>query len=84
GDIDGVVPITSTRYSISSLNLPIKTPWYPWYINANEVGGYVEGYEGLTFVTVRGAGHFVPSYQPKRALVMIASFLQGILPPSES
>ncbi|GAY50818.1 hypothetical protein CUMW_129650 [Citrus unshiu] len=83
GDIDGVVPITSTRYSISSLNLPIKTPWYPWYINANEVGGYVEGYEGLTFVTVRGAGHFVPSYQPKRALVMIASFLQGILPPSD-
>ncbi|KAH9790465.1 Carboxypeptidase [Citrus sinensis] len=84
GDIDGVVPVTSTRYSISSLNLPIKTPWYPWYLNANEVGGYVEGYEGLTFVTVRGAGHFVPSYQPKRALVMIASFLQGILPPSES
>ncbi|KAA8544412.1 hypothetical protein F0562_022424 [Nyssa sinensis] len=81
GDTDSVVPVTSSRYSINSLKLPIQTVWRPWYTN-NEVGGYVVGYEGLTFVTVRGAGHLVPSYQPQRALVMISSFLQGTLPPS--
>lgn len=42
-----------------------------------QVGGYVVEYNGLTFVTVRGAGHTVPSYQPQRALTMISSFLQG-------
>ncbi|XP_021688282.2 serine carboxypeptidase 1 [Hevea brasiliensis] len=81
GDTDARVPVTSSRYSINSLNLPIKTPWRPWYTN-KEVGGYVVAYEDVTFVTVRGAGHLVPSDQPERALTMISSFLQGSLPPS--
>ncbi|MBA0757715.1 hypothetical protein Gotri_020783, partial [Gossypium trilobum] len=76
GDVDSVVPITSTMYAINKLKLPVKTAWRPWSIN-DEVGGYVEEYEGLTLVT----GHFVPSYQPARALTMISSFLQGVLPP---
>ncbi|KAJ4724616.1 Carboxypeptidase [Melia azedarach] len=83
GDTDAVVSVTSTRYSIAALKLPIKTPWYPWYTN-DEVGGYVVAYEGLTFVTVRGAGHLVPSWQPKRALTMISSFLHGTLPPNSN
>ncbi|XP_057953391.1 serine carboxypeptidase 1-like [Malania oleifera] len=81
GDTDGRVPITSTRYSINSLNLSIVSPWHPWYTN-KEVGGYVVQYKGLTLATVRGAGHLVPTYQPQRALTMISSFLQGNLPPS--
>ncbi|KAF9622652.1 hypothetical protein IFM89_032573 [Coptis chinensis] len=81
GDMDGRVPVTSSKYSINSFKLPIETAWYPWYTN-EEVGGYVVGYKGLVFATVRGAGHIVPSYQPERALTMIASFLQGKLPPT--
>lgn len=48
---------------------------------AIQVGGYVVGYEGLTFATVRGAGLMVSTYQPERALTLISSFLQGQLPP---
>ncbi|XP_057955749.1 serine carboxypeptidase 1-like [Malania oleifera] len=81
GDIDGRVPITSSRYSINSLKLPVLSAWRPWYTN-NEVGGYVVQYKGMTLATVRGAGHTVPTYQPERALIMISSFLQGYLPPS--
>ncbi|KAJ4724618.1 Carboxypeptidase [Melia azedarach] len=80
GDTDAVASVISTRYSLAALKLPIKTPWYPWYTN-DEVGGYVVAYEGLTFVTVRGAGHLVPVWQPKRALTMFSSFLRGTLPP---
>lgn len=32
-------------------------------------------YEGLTFVTVRGAGHLVPLNKPSEALALIHSFL---------
>ncbi|MFS7920573.1 putative carboxypeptidase D [Helianthus anomalus] len=46
----------------------------------SKVGGYVAGYENLTFVTIRGTGHFVPSYQPGRALAFFTSFLEGKLP----
>ncbi|KAJ9159537.1 hypothetical protein P3X46_025041 [Hevea brasiliensis] len=77
GDTDGRVPVTSTQYSIAKMKLPTKTEWYPWYLNG-EVGGYSQVYQGdLTFVTVRGAGHQVPSYQPERSLSMIKHFLSG-------
>ncbi|KAL8128077.1 hypothetical protein AgCh_014868 [Apium graveolens] len=79
GDTDGVVSVTTTRYDIDYLQTTVKTQWYPWYTKA-EVGGYAIGYENLTFVTVRGSGHFVPSYRPSRALALFSSFLAGELP----
>ncbi|KAL0334828.1 UNVERIFIED_CONTAM: Serine carboxypeptidase II-3 [Sesamum radiatum] len=80
GDTDKRVPVTSTRYSLEKLGTPVKTPWYPWY-NQGEVGGYAVEYQNVTFVSIRGAGHFVPSYQPQRALAVFSSFLDGKLPP---
>ncbi|KAK9077275.1 hypothetical protein SSX86_005612 [Deinandra increscens subsp. villosa] len=79
GDTDGRVPVTSSRYSIDKLQTSVKTSWYPWMYEG-EVGGYVVGYQNLTFVTIRGAGHFVPSYQPARGLAFFSSFLEGKLP----
>ncbi|KAI3439702.1 Carboxypeptidase [Psidium guajava] len=80
GDIDGRVPVTSSRFSINALDLPVETAWRSWYSNG-EIGGYVVGYKGVILITVRGAGHTVPSYEPERALTLVSSFLQGQLPP---
>jgi len=76
GDMDSNVPVTATRLSINELKLPIRTSWYPW-IHEGEVGGYSVIYKGLTFATVRGAGHEVPEYQSSRALAMVTFFLRG-------
>ncbi|KAK9275194.1 hypothetical protein L1049_022455 [Liquidambar formosana] len=76
GDTDSVVPVTATRFSLSHLNLTIKTRWYPWY-SGRQVGGWTEVYDGLTFATVRGAGHEVPLFKPKRAFILFKSFLAG-------
>ncbi|THF98221.1 hypothetical protein TEA_011952 [Camellia sinensis var. sinensis] len=84
GDIDGRIPVTSTKYSINKMKLHLKTPWHPWYLNG-EVGGYTEVYKGdLTFATVRGAGHQVPGYQPARALSLIVHFLAGTPLPNST
>ncbi|WMV12940.1 hypothetical protein MTR67_006325, partial [Solanum verrucosum] len=80
GDIDHVLSVTTSTYAIDKIKTPVKTPWYPWFFQG-EVGGYAVEYQNLTFVTVRGAGHFVPSYQPGRALTMFSSFINGTLPP---
>ncbi|KAL6655434.1 hypothetical protein ACP70R_006260 [Stipagrostis hirtigluma subsp. patula] len=81
GDFDSVCPLPSTRYSIRDLDVHVKTPWRPWTVN-KEVGGYVQEYTGgFTFASVRGAGHLVPAFQPERALVLLDSFLKGVLPP---
>ncbi|KAL6552462.1 hypothetical protein OROHE_007826 [Orobanche hederae] len=77
GDVDARIPVTSTRLSIKRMKLDIKTSWYPWYLS-REVGGYATVYiNNLTFVTIRGAGHEAPSYQPARALSMIMHFVAG-------
>ncbi|CAJ2678472.1 unnamed protein product [Trifolium pratense] len=81
GDTDGRVPVLSTRYSLSTLALPVTKPWRPWY-HENEVSGWYEEYQGLTFATFRGAGHAVPCFKPSNSLAFFTSFLHGESPPS--
>ncbi|KAG2558862.1 P-(S)-hydroxymandelonitrile lyase-like [Panicum virgatum] len=84
GDTDTAVPLSSTRRSLAALGLPVKTSWYPWYIVKTEVAGWSMEYEGLTFVTVRGAGHEVPLHRPEQALILFQHFLQGEPMPAEA
>ncbi|KAK6942332.1 Peptidase S10, serine carboxypeptidase [Dillenia turbinata] len=76
GDTDAVIPVTSTRYSVDALKLPTISPWRAWY-DDGQVGGWTQEYEGLTFASVRGAGHEVPLHRPKQALTLVKSFLAG-------
>jgi len=78
GDVDAIVPVTGTRAWLRSLHLPIVKPWRPWYDSRKQVGGYVTVYKGLTFTTVRNAGHMVPETQPERAFNMFSKFIKGI------
>ncbi|XP_062184189.1 serine carboxypeptidase-like 35 [Phragmites australis] len=98
GDTDGRVPVTSTRYSINAMGLrprerkkrPAATGaewggWRAWYYRQQVAGWAVEYEEGLTLVTVRGAGHQVPLFAPERSLAMLYHFLRGqALPASRS
>ncbi|KAE8731022.1 Beta-glucosidase-like SFR2 [Hibiscus syriacus] len=59
GDMDGRIPVISTRYCVESLGLPLKSSWRSWFHN-QQVGGRMVEYEGLAMLTVRGAGHLVP------------------------
>ncbi|KAK1261327.1 Serine carboxypeptidase-like 34 [Acorus gramineus] len=83
GDTDGRVPVTSTRYALNRLGLNITEDWTQWY-HYNQVGGWTIYYEGLTFVTVRGSGHQVPTYAPKRSLQLLMNFLANRKLPTSS
>lgn len=37
GDVDVIVSVTSTRYSIDAMNLKVIKPWHPWLDLSNEV-----------------------------------------------
>ncbi|XVF55162.1 hypothetical protein PTKIN_Ptkin06aG0014500 [Pterospermum kingtungense] len=40
-----------------------------------KVGGWTIEYDGLMFVTIRGAGHEVPTFKPMEALHLVSHFL---------
>ncbi|XP_047958435.1 serine carboxypeptidase-like 34 isoform X2 [Salvia hispanica] len=82
GDTDGRVPVTSTRYALRKLKLHIQQDWTPWFTNNKQVGGWTVEYEGLMFVTLRGAGHQVPTFKPRQALQMLNHFLKNNKLPS--
>ncbi|GAY49568.1 hypothetical protein CUMW_120120 [Citrus unshiu] len=77
GDTDAILPLTATRYSIGSLKLETNISWYAWLDDHFQVGGWSQVYKGLTYVTVRGAGHEVPLSQPRLALLLFNYFLKN-------
>ena len=76
GDTDGSVPFIGTRQWINKLALPILNSYHSWYYD-EQVAGYAVEYRGLTFVTVKGAGHIVPQFKRPQAHFMINAWLQG-------
>ncbi|KAI3516898.1 hypothetical protein L1887_16036 [Cichorium endivia] len=76
GDTDGRIPVTSTRLSLRKLGLKTIQDWSPWYSNL-QVGGWMITYDGLSFVTIRGAGHQVPTFKPKESLQLLNHFLSN-------
>lgn len=80
GDVDGIVPVVGTRRWTAGLGLQTLKPWRPWFSNSQQVGGYLVEYEGLSFATVRNAGHMVPYVQPERMLHLFKAFLNDEAP----
>ncbi|XP_020686571.1 serine carboxypeptidase-like 34 [Dendrobium catenatum] len=83
GDTDGRIPVTATRLTLHKLGLNTTQEWKPWY-NRQQVGGWTIIYDGLTFVTVRGAGHQVPTFAPRQAQQLVSHFLADQQLPSSA
>jgi len=82
GDSDFAVPYTDSEYWTSvQMGLTPTREWASWYYTDNEgqqVAGFVTDYPGgFSFATIKGAGHMVPQYAPKRAFVFFQKTLQG-------
>ncbi|KAD5317105.1 hypothetical protein E3N88_17051 [Mikania micrantha] len=78
GDHDMNFPYVGTEKWIRSLDLPIESPWNPWFVS-NQVAGYKttfakNGYT-LTYATIKGAGHGVALYKPDEALAIVDGWL---------
>ena len=80
GDLDADVPITGTLIWLKRLredyNLPVEEPWREWWVKGvhkheDQVGGMTWSLRGLTFASVRGAGHMVPKDQKQSSFVLV-------------
>jgi len=86
GQEDGCIPYTGAEEWTSNLGFPLKTDWHPWFGDAAAGGsrvaaGYATEYgapaKNFAFVTIKGAGHEVPTYKPAAAFTLFQSFLNG-------
>ena len=91
GDADACVPYKGNEEWIDGLEkagtLTQKDAWRPWF-TASDSGsrapaGYVTTYAGadtaldFSFVTIRLAGHMVPTFQPSAAFAMFERFVDA-------
>ncbi|MCL4127004.1 UNVERIFIED_CONTAM: hypothetical protein GTU68_036394, partial [Idotea baltica] len=74
GDVDMVCNYLGNLWDVEDLGLPVVEDRRKWE-DDGQVKGFVKRFENLDFLTVKGAGHMVPGYEPKAALHMIRSFI---------
>jgi len=54
--------------------------WQPWFTSDGQVAGFIEKYDGLDFVTIKGVGHMAPQY----AREAVTTFVTNWIHPSTS
>ncbi|KAF0717236.1 Aste57867_2422 [Aphanomyces stellatus] len=79
GDADSNTNFIGTERWLTTegLKLGVTTPWQSWFGPDKQLAGYTQGYRGLNFTTIKGAGHMVPAIRPLHALYMIECFIHG-------
>mmetsp|Transcript_15704 Transcript_15704/g.39506 ORF Transcript_15704/g.39506 Transcript_15704/m.39506 type:complete len:589 (-) Transcript_15704:45-1811(-) len=86
GDTDPAITSFATQNWTSHLGFEelakdkhgINGSWRPWTSDGcQKMGGYVQRYEGgFDFLTIRGAGHMVPTYKPEASFAFLKAWLQ--------
>jgi len=79
GDTDTVCNSVANQNFAKSLNRKLIEPTRPWIYSPTKpnVGGMLTRFDRLDYLTVRGAGHQVPSSKPGPSLQMFANFLKN-------
>lgn len=76
GDIDMMCNFFGDEWFVDDLKRKVIADYSPWHVNG-QVAGFVKHFEGITYMTVKGSGHMVPTDKPAEALKMFNIFLYG-------
>ncbi|RHY29256.1 hypothetical protein DYB32_005301 [Aphanomyces invadans] len=79
GDADSNTNFIGSERWITTegLELPVVSKWKAWFGPDRQLAGYTQGYKGLNYSTVKGAGHMVPATRPLHSLYLIECFIYG-------
>ena len=65
----------------ASLDRSLTKEYTSWMYEINkqnqQIGGFIRRWDGLTFATVKGAGHMVPTDKPAQAFHLFSYFIKG-------
>ena len=80
GDDDSVCALSGTDDWLWNLGYePVEGKYWKEWVVDQQTAGYVTHFKdgALTYATVHGAGHEVPTYKPKQALVLFENYING-------
>lgn len=80
GDTDACVPYVGIEEFTRNLNYTITEDWHQWFGNPTlehdvHKAGYAVTYDKFQYITINGAGHMVPRYQPGFSKTLFEKFL---------
>ncbi|MGH0180643.1 UNVERIFIED_CONTAM: hypothetical protein FKN15_004653 [Acipenser sinensis] len=79
GDVDMACNFLGDEWFVESLQQQVQVTRRTWLYNNGEnqqVGGFVKEFSNIAFLTVKGAGHMVPTDKPIAAFTMFSRFLK--------
>uniref|UniRef100_UPI00358F43DC lysosomal protective protein-like isoform X1 n=2 Tax=Myxine glutinosa TaxID=7769 RepID=UPI00358F43DC len=78
GDVDMACNFLGEQWFVESLQQKVEVQRRPWLIGkvTNQVAGFVKEFTNLSLLTVKGAGHMVPTDKPEAAFAMFSRFIQ--------
>lgn len=82
GDIDMACNFLGDEWFVDSLGKKLEVQRRSWLVKDkdgyNQIAGYVKEFERISFLTVKGAGHMVPTDKPKEAHEMFTRFIKDV------
>jgi hypothetical protein len=76
GDTDGAVPTHGTQMWLDNIGWKLVEKRRPYFVN-DQVAGYIEERDGLTFGTVHGCGHMAPQWKRAEAYHLVFNWLKN-------
>uniref|UniRef100_A0A8C9ELD9 Carboxypeptidase n=1 Tax=Pavo cristatus TaxID=9049 RepID=A0A8C9ELD9_PAVCR len=80
GDVDMACNFLGDEWFVDSLCQKVQVARRPWLYTEggeNQIGGFVKEFTNIAFLTVKGAGHMVPTDQPLAAFTMFSRFIKN-------
>lgn len=81
GDMDMACNFLGIEWFVHMLDLELQESYHPWTYNdgkQSQIAGYADRFTNLTFLTVKGAGHMVPTDKPLEAFQMFKRFINNV------
>ncbi|XP_019492558.1 PREDICTED: lysosomal protective protein [Hipposideros armiger] len=79
GDVDMACNFMGDEWFVDSLNQKMEVQRRPWLVDygdsGEQIAGFVKEFSHIAFLTIKGAGHMVPTDMPQAALTMFSRFL---------
>uniref|UniRef100_A0A8C5SP25 Carboxypeptidase n=1 Tax=Laticauda laticaudata TaxID=8630 RepID=A0A8C5SP25_LATLA len=79
GDVDMACNFLGDEWFVESLQQKVEVARRSWIFRdedgQDQIGGFVKEFTNIAFLTIKGAGHMVPTDQPRAAFNMMQRFL---------